>query len=618
MNATGFNLKNLLNSTGLKINALPRLAWAIVVLAFAAGLLIRGGGAAEATNPTITEAASASGNIEWWTCSMHPQIKLPSKGQCPICFMDLIPLRTGGSAEGPGELKLSATAVRIAEIATTPVRRGVATADILLSGKVEYDETRVKSITAWVPGRLEHLFVDYTGISVARGDHLVELYSPELYAAQEELIQSVKQTETAGSEMVRESARLTLDAAREKLALLGLTAQQIGAIEKRGSPEDRLTIFSPISGVVIHKNAIEGMYVNTGTPIYTIADLSRIWIVLDAYEKDLAWLRFGQKVEFTTESLPGEVFAGLVAFIDPVLDNKTRTVKVRINLANPDGKLKPGLFIRAIIKAELDARGLAVNTSLVGKWICPMHPEVVKDGFGQCDVCGMDLVPAEKLGIVHRPATAAQPLLVPATAVLKTGRRALVYIRIPGRDEPTFVSREITVGPRAGEYYIVLAGLQEGEEVVTNGNFKIDSAMQIAAKPSMMNPAGGVSTAAHGHDGVSVAVPVQGQPRFRQRLEPLDEALSMSKLALGNSDFNGAREALSAVGFMAQKFDIIGLSDEELHSWRQAEPQLLQAVEHAPHWSNIAEAQTAHDQIDPVMNQLKQPGNTSAGHAGHE
>ncbi|MHC4227903.1 MAG: efflux RND transporter periplasmic adaptor subunit, partial [Planctomycetota bacterium] len=239
-------------------------------------------------------------------------------------------------------------------------------------------------------------------------------------------------------------------------------------------------------GVVIEKKATEGMYVSTGTHIYTVADLSKLWVKLDAYESDLPWIRYGQEVEFSTEAYPGEVFKGKISFRDPVLNAKTRTVKVRVNVDNPNGKLKPEMFVRAVLRAKVAQGGAVMEPDLAGKWICPMHPSIVKAQVGACDICGMDLVATESLytaaGEPNEP-----PLVIPASAPLITGKRAVVYVKVPDTKRPTFEGREVVLGPRAGNYYLVKDGLDEGEVVVTNGNFKIDSALQIQAKPSMMS-----------------------------------------------------------------------------------------------------------------------------------
>ncbi len=476
----------------------------LVLLAFLVGIWLgRPGSSAATANETaaVHQHTEESSSPEWWTCSMHPQIKLPEPGQCPICFMDLIPLETTSSDDGPRELTLSKAAAELADVAVARVERHVAEAEIRLSGIVEYDETRLGKIAAWVPGRLERLYVDFTGVEVQKGDHMVDMYSPELVATQEELRQAHQQVEAVRDKSggLYKTVVSNLEAVREKLRLLGLSPSQVEDIEKGEDNEDIITILSPLSGIVLHKNAVEGMYVQTGTPIYTIADLSRVWVVLDAYESDISWLKYGQDVSFTVEAVPGKVFQSRVAFIDPVLDPKTRTVKVRLNVNNAAHLLKPGMFIRATVHSMLDAQGRSVNPELAGKWIGTMHPDIVKDQPGTCDICGMPLQSTESLGIVSMPASSELPLLVPATAVLLTGKRAVVYVKKPNTETPTFEGREVVLGARAGDAYIVEAGLEEGEEVVVKGNFKIDSAMQIAAKPSMMNPTGGGPAPGHHH-----------------------------------------------------------------------------------------------------------------------
>ncbi len=229
-----------------------------------------------------------------------------------------------------------------------------------------------------------------------------------------------------------------VQSAREKLRLLGLKEEQVQQIEQQEKPSDHLTIYAPVSGIVIEKLRQEGERVKLGDRIYTIADLKQVWVHLDAYESDLQWIRYGQDVTLTTEAYPGEEFHGRIAFIQPVLNNKTRTVKVRVNVPNLEGKLKPEMFVHATVRPRIAAGGRVMDPSLAGKWICPMHPEVIKDEPGKCDICGMDLVRAEALGYVT-PETDQRkpPLIVPYSAVLPTGTRAVVYVELPSL--PTFV-----------------------------------------------------------------------------------------------------------------------------------------------------------------------------------
>lgn len=430
-----------------------------------------------------------------WTCAMHPNIHRGEPGRCPICGMDLVPVPTHkkSGTQTAARLSLTPEQLDLMRIQTVPVTRRFPTAELRLIGKVGYDETRIAHISAWVSGRIEDLFVDFTGVRVREGDHMVRLYSPELYSAQEELIQAakaLKKLSASGLESLLDSARGTLAATREKLRRLGMDETQIEEVERSGQAEEYVTIHAPTGGVVIERHASEGMYLDTGTRIFTIADLDELWVRLDAYESDLEWLRYGQAVEFTAEALPGKLFHGQVAFIDPTLHAETRTAKVRVNVDNREGLLKPEMFVRAKLRVRLAGGSRVIDESLAGKWVSPMHPEVVKDGPGFCDVCGMELVPAESLGyIVTRSDAAQAPLVIPASAVLLTGTRAVVYVEDQHAEIPTYEGREITLGPRAGDFYLVEQGLSEGELVVVSGNFKIDSALQIEAQPSMMNQA---------------------------------------------------------------------------------------------------------------------------------
>ncbi len=479
---------------------------AVAVLAFSLGVLFSGGDDVSQSNSTEEHVHDVvpTSDPTVWTCAMHPQIRLPKPGKCPICGMDLIPVETDTGAElGPRQLRLSETAKQLARIETTPAIRAFAQAEIRMVGKLAYDETKLSYITAWVPGRLDRLYADFTGVTVKEGEHMVEIFSPELLAAQEELLQAkmaVDVLNRSASSVLKSTAVATVDASREKLRLYGFSESQIETIESSGEVSDHLTVNAPIGGVVVHKDAQEGMYVDTGTRIYTLADLSELWVLFEAYESDLPWLRYAQHVTFTSPSFPGESFEALVSFIDPVVDPMTRTVQVRAIVENEGLELKPNMFVRGIVESRVDDAGKVIDEDLAGKWICPMHPEVIKDGLGKCDKCGMDLVPTESLGYSGKaPSLRDAPLLIPASAPLITGKRAVVYVELANDEGPLFEGREIELGPRAGDFYVVRSGIEEGELLVTNGAFKIDSELQLQAKPSMMSPAGGGGSAGHDH-----------------------------------------------------------------------------------------------------------------------
>ncbi len=385
-----------------------------------------------------------------WTCSMHPQVRQDGPGDCPLCGMDLIPVEDdgGGSEDVEGERTLTVTEAgrALMEIETAPVARMAVAADVALVGKVTYDEGRVSRISAWVPGRIEKLHVDYVGFEIRAGEPMVDIYGPELVAAQEELIQSLdayREARTSRNERLVESTLDVVQAVRQRLRLWGLSEAQIAEIETWGTAEPRLSIPAPISGTVVAKNVTEGAYITTGQMLFTIADLSVVWIELSAYESDLALLAPGQPMQFTVEAVPGRTFSGVLSFVEPIVNPVTRTIAVRAEVQNAERLLMPGMFVRANVKA--DARGHGRGT----------------------------------------------PLVIPATAPLLTGERAVVYVELEDADAPTFEGREVTLGPRVGDFYVVAEGLAEGERVVTEGAFKLDSALQIRAKPSMMSPDAG-------------------------------------------------------------------------------------------------------------------------------
>jgi Cu(I)/Ag(I) efflux system membrane fusion protein len=606
------NFMNILKNNKITIG--------LILIAFFLGLWIPNG---DSTAKVATNNESHSSETQVWTCSMHPNVQLPVSGQCPICFMDLIPLESESGSLQPNQLSMSESAMKLASIETIPAAYGIAKMEIHLSGKVEFDESRIGNITAWFPGRLERMFVDYTGITVNKGDHMMELYSPEVYTAQEELIQARKLVESSSGQSAfgQKNVKATLAASREKLRLMGLLDKQIKKIESSESPTNLITVYSPMTGVVIQKNGVEGAYVKTGTNIYTIADLSRVWVIFDAYESDLPWLAFGQNITFSAEAIPGETFKGHIAFIDPVLDAKTRTVKVRMNVQNPDGLIKPGMFVQGTIQATLDGDGKAINPELANKWICPMHPEVVRDQKGDCEVCGMDLVKSESMGLINTSGQKQENLLIPASAVLKTGNRAIVYVQIPGTD-PTFEGREVVLGSRVGDQYIVKSGLKAGELVVKKGNFKIDSAMQIAAKPSMMNPSGGPSGMGHNHGGSMPSKQIhtmenyESTAPFQKAKSLIIDAYFISQAALVKDDFKESKTALFAMNIVLsatipKSFD---LSEKATEKWNEIRDKLISDTEHAQHWKSIDEVRLSFNGVSQSMLVLEQ----SFGHESEE
>ena len=381
----------------------------------------------EMRHATENGAPAAAKTI--WTCAMHPQIRRDAPGQCPICGMDLIPLNPGAASADSGALRLTKEAAQLANVQTTVVTRQKPVKEVRLYGKVQADERLLQSQVAHFPGRIDKLLVNFTGEAVRQGQALALVYSPELITAQQELLEAA-QVKTQQAEIY--------EAAKEKLRRWKLTEEQITEIEKSGAVRNQFEVVAGTSGVITTRRVNNGDYVEPGTVLFDVADLSRVWVMFDAYESDLPYLKTGDPLTFTVQALPGVNFTGKIAFIDPVIDPVTRVAKARVEAANESGRLKPEMFATGTVSAHLDE---------------------------------------------YR-----QNLVVPRTAVLWTGKRSIVYVKLPG-DEPVFKLREIELGPALGNSYVVMNGLSEGEEIVTQGAFNVDAASQLEGKTSMMTPA---------------------------------------------------------------------------------------------------------------------------------
>jgi len=372
---------------------------------------------------------------------------------------------------------MSEEAKMLAQVQTAEVKRERAVKRLRTVGMVFDAETRVATLTARIPGRLDAVYIDYTGVKVTEGDPMVKIWSPTLITSQVELFETIRSGDSEG--LVR--------GAEEKLIQYGLTKEQVKAIRDGKRPDLYITLRAPISGIVMRKNAVLGQFVKEGDDMFVINDLSHVWVKLDAYEPDLPWIRYGQEVTFTTPSFPGKTYKGKVIFIEPVLDMATRTIKVRVDAENPDYELKPHMFVNAELEVEIDAMGRVIKPEWVGKYICPFDPQEVRETPGECPKTKQPLQPATAYGYsgVENPVL---PLVIPESAVLFTGKRSIVYVEAPDQPQPTYEQRDVTLGPRAGSKYVVYSGLKEGERVVIKGNFQIDSSVQIAGEPSMMSP----------------------------------------------------------------------------------------------------------------------------------
>ena len=416
---------------------LSKKEWILATASLAAGLILGliffggSGGTSTEIHDHATEQTE-KGKKTIWTCSMHPQIKMDEPGQCPICGMDLIPLENNTTEEAsPDEIQMSESALKLADIETTVVKKGIPERTVYLLGTIKPDERRIAEMTARFGGRIEKLFVNFTGQEVRKGQKLALIYSPELIAAQKELLEAVKFKDTSPG---------FYKAARTKLKLWDLTEDQIDKLENAGETQHYFELLSPISGTVTKRYVTLGDYVKEGSPLFEVIDLRKVWAMFDAYESDLPWIKVGDKIGFSIQSLPGKNYTGKVIYIDPFIDATTRVAGVRVELNNPKLELKPEMYISGILHSEMEKQN---------------------------------------------------DILIPKSSILWTGKRAVVYVKVPNRTQPSFVYREIALGPDAGNFYVVLDGLKEGEEIATNGVFKIDAAAQLAGKPSMMNPEGG-------------------------------------------------------------------------------------------------------------------------------
>ncbi len=409
-----------------------------IVLAIFVGLfggwLIFGGSQEGSISKRETSNHEHLGNAveQKWTCSMHPQIMQPEPGDCPICGMDLIPTDFDEEGLALNEIKMTKNAMALANIGTTVIgdESTITNGRITLSGRITINEESEAVQSSYFDGRLERLNVSYEGEQVKKGQLLATIYAPDLVAAQQELISSLS---------LKESQPALYKAVKNKLKLWKLTENQINTIEKTGEVKEYFPIYATVSGTVSEKMITEGDYVKQGEPLLKLMDLNSVWVEFDVYENQIASLEKSDKITLTTNAYPNRSFKATIIFIDPILNERTRTVAVRATLNNRDGLFKPGMFVKGYIESSKETG----------------------DDFSNL-------------------------LMVPATAVMWTGERSVVYLKV-NKDKPIFRMREVELGDRNGDMFVVNSGLQKGDEVVTNGTFTVDAAAQLQGKKSMMN-----------------------------------------------------------------------------------------------------------------------------------
>ena len=499
----------------------------IYIILIVGGILIGRvifGGAKENAAQPISSNQNVEQKAEIWTCSMHPQIRQDKPGKCPICGMELIPLASEENAgEEMNRISLSESAIKIADVQTFIVQKSSPTKEIHLTGKIKPDERKTNVITARFAGRIEKLFVNFTGQQVQQGEKLASIYSPDLITAQKELVESIK---------FKESNPEYYKAAKNKLKLWSLSEKQIEQIEQNGEPQDYFDIISPLSGTVLKKEVALGDYLKEGSMLFEIANLSTVWVLFDAYESDLPWIRINDKISFEAQSQPGKQFNNSITFIDPVVNAETRVASVRTEINNSANLLKPEMFVKGVIQAKIPT---------------------VQNAF-----------------------------VIPKSAILWTGKKAVVYIKIKEQAKPTFEYREITLGEDAGNFYVIKEGLQEGEEIVTNGVFKIDAAAQLAGKQSMMNPLaeeGKASSGHHHNDDMDMKKEVEKNSvetsaKFKLQLGNVINSyfLLKDKLVLDNSDVKTEVEKIKTA---LAKVDMSLVTGDAHNNWMKS-AKLLQ------------------------------------------
>jgi len=483
-----------------------------------------------------------------WTCSMHPQIRANEPGACPLCGMDLIPLSTDSNDDGnPLEIRMSPTAMQLANVQTSIVSKQKPVKEVRMNGKVKTDERNVFSQSSHIPGRIEKLTVNFTGEAVQKGQVLAYIYSPELVAAQEELFEAQKMKEAQPS---------LFNAAKEKLKNWKLTENQINKILTNGKIQEQFPILADVSGIVTDKKINLGDYILQGQSLYEIADISTVWILFDVYESDIPWVKQGDNVEFTVRALPNEKFKGEVSFIDPVINSETRVASARVIIKNPGQRLKPDMFVQGTIKSQLD-----------------VNEEVI---------------------------------VVPKSAVMWTGERSVVYVKNASSDKVSFLMKMVTLGPSLGDGYLIKEGLEVGDEIATNGTFSIDAAAQLAGKPSMMNPEGGVPVSGHNHGGASPSETMTieemsiGQ-KEKDALSPLFEAYFKLKNNLVNDNFKVGISSAKEMTAILNKIDMKIFKGEAHNFWMKRSDQLESQLKNAAATKDIQKLRIFFEQISDEM-----------------
>lgn len=483
--------KRAFNFTAYWLNLVgqPILVVVIIVgLVFALGQAQRMGYFVD--NAVSEVETEVKDNVEYF-CPMLCVPPTNEPGRCPVCGMELKKREVSNDPQDRYAMTIDPVARRLSNISTVVAARVPLTKKIQTFGRIGYDETSEATISAYVDGRIERMFVDYTGAEVRQGQEMAILYSPELYSAQVELFESKNAMENSDPSLQRvfNANKRLYESARRRLIEFGLPETKVDEIEASGEANSRVEIVAPIEGTVTEKMAEQGQYVKTGTPLLTIADLSKVWLMLQMFPEDASLLHYGQNVSVSIQSQPGKTFQGRVAFVSPMIDSKSQTVPVRVVIPNDARLIRIGDYATAKVQVDVTANGQGIDQiydpMLANKWISPNHPYIVRDEPGTCPECGTELVPASTFGYVSFQPEKQGVVVVPRTAVLMSGEHSVAYVET---EDSRFEFRKVTLGPSDGEQVSILDGIKPGEIVVTNAAFMLDAAFNMSQKPSLIDP----------------------------------------------------------------------------------------------------------------------------------
>lgn len=473
-----------------------------VLVIFIIGILL---GKYAFQNKPVDEEKNVKTIDEHWTCSMHPLIDLPEFGDCPLCQMDLILKEDGG--DNPYRFEMTAAAVKLSNIETSVVGNTSlnAVGQLRLSGKIQVDESKSASLVSHIPGRIEKLYVSFTGETVQQGQKMARIYSPDLITAQKELLES---------KMMEHVNPKLFEATLNKLKYWKISDQQIEEVLESKEIKESFVIYAEHSGVVSKRRVSVGDHLMDGGILFDVQNLDKLWIQFDVYEQNLKSIRIGDEVRFTTPAVGDQEFSGKISFINPVINPQTRAGSIRVEVQNKNQQLKPEMFV---------------------------------------------------IGNVFSSISSSSKITIPKTAVLWTGTRSVVYLKVQNTDIPSFEFREVSLGDIIGEHYQVTNGLAEGDEVVTRGAFVIDASAQLNNKASMMNrnvEGGAINKQLPNY---TKDTPIE----FKQQLESLNEKYFVLKDNLVASDQVKALSSAQGLLVELSKIDMMLLKGKAHVYWME-------------------------------------------------